>query len=139
MVGDESAILSSAEFKKAGVHVPILIEAPTQIKAAGNAPKVIREYVGRVNTKSAALSIAHMISPEGWTEPAQIPEFEEYTIVLKGVLRVLHDAGLFDVRAGQAVLARRGERVQYSSPEPGGAEYIAVCLPAFSPETVHRE
>lgn len=119
--------------------MPIWIEKPTQIEAAGNKPKIIREYIGRVNSKSSALSIAHMLSPEGWQEPGQKPEFDEYTLVLKGTLRVNHEGGAIDVAAGQAVIAQRGEWVRYSSPFPGGAEYVAICLPAFSPETVHRD
>lgn len=118
---------------------PELVEGPTVVEAAGNKPKVIREYVGRVNTRTAAVSIAHMRSPGGWIEPAQVPEFDEYTLVLKGTLRVEHEGGELCVAAGQAVIARRGEWVRYSTPEPEGAEYVAVCLPAFSPETVHRE
>lgn len=117
--------------------MPTLISHPTRIQAAGTKPKLIDEYIGRVNSKSAAVSVAHMRSPEGWLEPGQTPEFDEYTIVLKGVLRVAHKTGHVEVRAGQAVIAHRGEWVQYSTPE--GAEYIAICLPAFSPETVHRE
>jgi mannose-6-phosphate isomerase-like protein (cupin superfamily) len=116
-----------------------LIERPTQVEAHGNKPKIIREYVGRVNSKTEALSIAHMQSPSGWEEPAQKPEFDEYTVVLKGTLRVSTDSGELEVRAGQAVLVARGERVRYSTPGMEGAEYIAVCLPAFSPATVHRE
>ena len=119
--------------------MPILIEQPKRIEAAGNKPKLIDEYIGRVNSQTAAVSVAHMRSPEGWTEPGQKPEFDEFTIVLKGMLRVQHKDGALDVRAGQAVVANRGEWIQYSTPEPGGAEYIAVCLPAFSPDTVHRD
>lgn len=119
--------------------MPILIEQPKRIEAAGNKPKLIDEYIGRVNSRTAAVSVAHMRSPEGWTEPGQKPEFDEFTIVLKGTLRVQHKNGSLDVRAGQAVVANRGEWIQYSTPEPGGAEYIAVCLPAFSPDTVHRD
>ena len=117
--------------------MPTLISQPTRIQAAGTKPKLIDEYVGRVNSKSTALSVAHMRSPEGWSEPGQTPEFDEYTVVLKGTLRVRHKNGQMDVRAGQAVIAHKGEWVQYSTPE--AAEYIAICLPAFSPETVHRE
>jgi len=117
--------------------MPTLIPHPTRIQAAGTRPKLIDEYIGRVNSKTTGLSVAHMRSPEGWSEPGQIPEFDEYTLVLKGALRVAHKGGQIDVRAGQAVIAHRGEWVQYSTPE--GAEYIAICLPAFSPETVHRE
>lgn len=119
--------------------MPTLIEKPTVIQAAGNKPKLIREYVGRVNTKTGALSVAHMQSPSGWLEPGQRPEFDEYTIVLKGLLKVEHEGGSLDVRAGQGVLTRGGEWVRYSSPGAEGAEYVAVCLPAFSPETVHRD
>ena len=119
--------------------MPELIPTPTRIVAAGNKPKAIDEYVGRVNSRTAALSIAHMRSPAGWEEPGQRPEFDEYTLVLKGMLRVSHEGGSLDVRAGQAVLARAGEWVRYASPEADGAEYVAVCLPAFSPDTVHRD
>ena len=111
----------------------------TQIAAAGNKPKIIQEFVGRVNSKTAAVSIARMQSPAGWLEPGQAPEFDEYTIVLRGLLRVEHRGGTLDVRAGQAVICHAGEWVRYSSPGPDGAEYIAVCLPAFSPDTVHRD
>ncbi len=117
--------------------MPTLISQPARIQAAGTKPKLIDEYIGRVNSKSTALSVAHMRSPAGWSEPGQTPEFDEYTVVLKGALRVDHKGGHLEVRAGQAVIAHRGEWVQYSTPQ--GAEYIAVCLPAFSPERVHRE
>jgi mannose-6-phosphate isomerase-like protein (cupin superfamily) len=116
-----------------------LIPAPTRIVAAGNMPKAIDEYVGRVNSHTESLSIAHMRSPAGWVEPGQTPDFDEYTVVLRGMLRVHHAGGVLDVRAGQAVVARRGEWVQYTSPEPEGAEYVAICVPAFSPDTVHRD
>jgi mannose-6-phosphate isomerase-like protein (cupin superfamily) len=119
--------------------MPILIGQPTRIEAAGNKPKIIEEYIGRVNSGTSAASIAHMRSPEGWMEPGQTPEFAEFTVVLKGLLRVQHKRGSLDVRAGQAVIVIPGEWVQYSTPEPEGAEYIAICLPAFSPETVHRD
>ncbi len=119
--------------------MPRLIEAPTVIEAAGNLPKTIEEYAGRVNTGHEEVSIARMRSPAGWVEPGQRPLFEEITIVLEGMLRVEHESGALEVRAGQAVVARPGEWVRYSSPEPGGAEYIAVCLRAFSPDTVHRD
>jgi mannose-6-phosphate isomerase-like protein (cupin superfamily) len=119
--------------------MPILIEKPTRVTAAGQPPKRIDEYVGRVNSGEPRLSIAHMRSPEGWNEPGQRPQFDEYTVVLHGLLRVRHEQGSLDVRAGQCVLTRAGEWIQYSSPEPGGAEYLAVCLPAFSPDTVHRD
>jgi mannose-6-phosphate isomerase-like protein (cupin superfamily) len=119
--------------------VPELIEAPTVVEAAGNKPKIIEEYVGRVNTGGGDVSVARMRSPGGWEEPGQTPEFDEYTVVLRGLLRVTTRDETFDVRAGQAVITRRGEWVQYSTPEAEGAEYVAVCLPAFSPETVHRD
>ncbi|GAC1450003.1 MAG: hypothetical protein NVSMB9_34210 [Isosphaeraceae bacterium] len=119
--------------------MPRLIEAPTRAEAAGNKPKLIDEYVGRVNTRTEGVSIAHMRSPSGWLEPGQTPEFDEYTVVLKGLLRVEWRDGSLDVRAGQAVAVDRGEWVRYSTPEPDGAEYLAVCLPAFSIEGVHRD
>jgi mannose-6-phosphate isomerase-like protein (cupin superfamily) len=119
--------------------MPELIAQPTRVEAAGNKPKLIDEYVGRVNSATSALSVAHMRSPGGWVEPGQRPEFDEYTIVLRGLLRVEHEGGTLDVRAGQAVIARRGEWVRYSTPEPDGAEYLAVCLPAFSMDSVHRD
>jgi len=117
--------------------MPKLIPAPSRITAAGTKPKIIDEHFGRVNSGEERLSIAHMRSPEGWTEPGQKPEFDEFTVVLKGKLRVTSDDGVLEVEAGQAVIAHGGEWVQYSTPE--GAEYIAVCLPAFSLETVHRD
>ena len=116
-----------------------LINAPSVIQAAGNKPKIIEEYVGRVNTRTSSASVARMRSPAGWVEPGQTPEFDEFTVVLKGMLRVKTKAETLDVRAGQAVVVSAGEWIQYSSPEEGGAEYIAVCLPAFSPDTVHRD
>ncbi len=119
--------------------MPTLIPQPTRIQAAGNKPKLIDEYIGRVNSKTSAASVAHMRSPQGWLEPGQTPEFDEFTIVLKGMLRVEHKEGSLDVSAGQAVIAHAGEWVRYSTPQEGGAEYIAVCLPAFSMETVHRD
>ena len=119
--------------------MPTFISSPTQIAAAGNKPKIIQEFIGRVNSKTEAVSVARMQSPGGWVEPGQTPEFDEYTVVLKGLLRVEHHGGTLDVRAGQAVLTRRGEWVRYSTPEPDGADYVAVCLPAFSPDTVHRD
>ena len=119
--------------------MPALIAQPTRIEAAGNKPKLIDEYVGRVNSSTSEASIAHMRSPEGWVEPGQKPEFDEYTLVLKGTLRVDHRDGFIDVQAGQAVACRKGEWIRYSTPEPGGAEYIAVCVPAFSIEAVHRD
>jgi mannose-6-phosphate isomerase-like protein (cupin superfamily) len=119
--------------------MPTLIASPTIIEAAGNIPKRIEEYAGRVNSGHGAVSVARMVSPQGWVEPGQRPEFEEITVVLRGLLTVEHDGGALEVRAGQAVVTRAGEWVRYASPEPGGAEYIAVCLPAFSPATVHRD
>jgi mannose-6-phosphate isomerase-like protein (cupin superfamily) len=119
--------------------MPTLINKPTVIEAAGNKPKTIQEFAGRVNSGHAGVSVARMVSPEGWVEPGQRPEFEEITLVLRGMLRVEHGGGALDVRAGQAVVASPGEWIRYSSPEPGGAEYVAVCLPAFSPDTVHRD
>lgn len=119
--------------------MPTLISTPTVVAAAGNKPKRIEEFAGRVNSGHAAVSVARMTSPEGWREPGQRPAFEEITVVLSGLLRVEHEGGTIDVRAGQAVVAHPGEWVRYSTPEPGGAQYVAVCLPAFSPETVHRD
>ena len=116
-----------------------LIEAPSVITAAGTPPKMIAEYVGRLNTGGSELSIAHMISPRGWQEPGQTPEFDEYTVVLRGILRVETRTLGVEVRAGQAFLAPKGEWVQYSTPGKDGAEYVAICFPAFSPETVHRD
>jgi len=119
--------------------MPTLIEKPTRIEAAGSKPKLIEEYVGRVNSKTGEVSVAHMHSPAGWVEPGQAPEFDEYTLVLKGMLRVASGGKVMEVRAGQAVIAHAGEWVQYSTPQEGGAEYIAICLPAFSIELVHRD
>lgn len=115
------------------------IDKPTKILAAGQPPKSIEEFIGRVNSKTDSVSIARMISPQGWSEPAQTPEFDEYTVVLAGTLRVQLTDREFDVAAGQAIIVHAGERVQYSTPAAGGAQYIAVCLPAFSPKLVHRE
>jgi quercetin dioxygenase-like cupin family protein len=119
--------------------MPVLIESPTRVTAAGNKPKVIDEYFGRVNSNESGVSIAHMRSPGGWVEPGQRPEFDEYTVVLRGKLRVEHEGGVTEVRAGQAIRTTRGEWIRYSTPDADGAEYIAVCLPAFSTETVHRD
>jgi mannose-6-phosphate isomerase-like protein (cupin superfamily) len=116
-----------------------LIESPTMILAAGNPPKQIAEYVGRLNTQTAALSIARMVSPGGWEEPGQTPEFDEYTVVLRGLVRVATRTGVTEVKAGQAFLAAAGEWVRYSTPGDEGAEYIAICVPAFSPHQVHRD
>ena len=119
--------------------MPEKIATPTVIEAAGNMPKRIEEFVGRVNTGTPTLSIARMQSPAGWLEPGQTPEFDEYTVVLRGFLRVASREGTIEVQAGEAVIVRAGEWVQYGSPGPDGAEYVAVCLPAFSPATVHRD
>ena len=119
--------------------MPELIESPSRVEAAGTKPKLIDEYVGRVNTGEDRVSVAHMRSPAGWVEPGQRPEFDEWTLVLAGCLHVEHEGGALDVRAGQAILVRGGEWVRYSSPADGGAEYVAVCLPAFAPGTVHRD
>lgn len=119
--------------------MPRLIEGPAVVEAAGQPPKRIEEYVGLVRTGDAHLSVARMVSPEGWSEPAQRPDFLEITVVLRGAIRVEHDGGALRVAAGQAVVCLPGERVRYATPEPGGAEYVAVCVPAFSPARVHRE
>ncbi len=119
--------------------MPTIIESPSIVHAAGNLPKVIEEYIGLANSGTFGVSIARMRSPGGWEEPGQIPEFDEYTVVLRGSLRLASKSGVVDLKAGQALIAHKGEWIQYSSPEPEGAEYIAVCIPAFSPETVHRD
>jgi mannose-6-phosphate isomerase-like protein (cupin superfamily) len=119
--------------------MPTHIRQPTVIEAAGNKPKLIEEFIGRVNSQTDDVSIARMRSPGGWVEPGQTPEFDEYTVVLRGMLRVKSKSGTVDVRAGEAIITHRGEWVRYSTPEDDGAEYIAVCLPAFSPSTVHRD
>jgi mannose-6-phosphate isomerase-like protein (cupin superfamily) len=119
--------------------MPTLIHNPTRIEAAGNKPKLIEEFIGRVNSGDDRLSVARMRSPGGWIEPGQTPQFDEYTVVLAGLLRVTHQGGELDVATGQAVITRAGEWVRYSSPNPEGAEYLAICLPAFSPGTVHRD
>jgi mannose-6-phosphate isomerase-like protein (cupin superfamily) len=116
-----------------------MVLKPTVIQAAGNKPKIIKEFFGCVNSGETGVSIAHMVSPEGWVEPGQTPAFGEYTLVIRGMLRLNHRSGTMDVGAGEAVVTHPGEWVQYGSPAPGGAEYIAVCIPAFSPETVHRD
>jgi len=118
---------------------PKLIEKPARVAAAGTKPKLIDEYIGRVNSETQGVSVAHMRSPQGWIEPGQTPDFDEYTVVLKGVLRVEHKDGAFDVGAGQAVIAPKGEWVRYSTPQPEGAEYIAVCSPAFTLDAAHRD
>ena len=119
--------------------MPILIPQPTVIEAAGNKPKVIQEFIGRVNSRTESISVARMISPGGWVEPGQTPEFDEYTVVLRGTLRVESKTGTIDVRAGQAIVTHAGEWVRYSTPDNQGAEYVAICTPAFSPTTVHRD
>ncbi|MDH3733077.1 MAG: cupin [Gemmatimonadota bacterium] len=119
--------------------MPTLIEAPAIVEAAGTRPKRIEEYTGRVRSGHETVSVARMVSPQGWVEPGQRPDFEEITVVLRGLLHVEHEGGSLDVRAGQAVVTAPGEWVRYSTPEPEGAEYVAVCLPAFSVETVNRD
>lgn len=119
--------------------MPVLIDKPTVIPSAGNKPKIIEEYFGRINSSTEQLSIAKMKSPAGWVEPAQQPEFDEYTVVLKGILRVETKENIIDVKEGSAIMTKAGEWIRYSTPFEGGAEYVAVCIPAFSPETVHRE
>jgi len=119
--------------------MPTLIEAPAIIEAAGTKPKRIEEYVGRVRSQHKNVSVARMVSPQGWVEPGQRPEFEEITVVLKGTLHLEYEGGSMTATAGQAVITGAGEWMRYSTPEPGGAEYVAICLPAFSPETVHRD
>ena len=120
-------------------RMPRLIDQPATIQAAGTKPKRIEEYAGRVNSGHTGVSVARMVSPGGWQEPGQRPDFEEITVVLRGVLRVEHETGTLDIRPGQAVVTAPGEWIRYSTPEPEGAEYVAVCLPAFSPDTVHRD
>jgi mannose-6-phosphate isomerase-like protein (cupin superfamily) len=134
-----SSFLVDIRFSKSNYEptMPTIISKPIRIEAAGNKPKIIEEFIGRVNSHATALSVARMQSPAGWVEPGQTPEFEEYTVVLKGMLRVTHKNGSLDVTAGQAVITHPGEWIQYSTPD--GAEYIAVCLPAFSPAAVHRD
>ena len=119
--------------------MPEWIEGPSRVEAAGNKPKLIDEFAGRVNSNDPALSIARMRSPAGWVEPGQTPEFDEYTLVLRGVLRVEFEGGQQDVRAGQAVIAHKGAWVRYSTPEDEGAEYVAICLPAFTLDAAHRD
>ncbi len=119
--------------------MPTLIQTPTRVEAAGNKPKLIDEYIGRVNSATDSVSVAHMRSPGGWVEPGQSPEFDEFTLVLRGTLQVESQNGSMEVHAGQAVIAHKGEWVRYSTPQEEGAEYIAICLPAFSMATVHRD
>lgn len=119
--------------------MPKLIDSPSIVQAVGNKPKVIREYIGRVNSKDSHISVAQMVSPTGWVEPGQAPEFEELTVVLEGTLHVEHKGGVMEVASGQAIVSAPGEWVRYSSPIEGGAEYIAICLPAFSPDLANRD
>ena len=119
--------------------MPTFIQQPSIVQAAGNKPKIIEEYIGRVNSKTDSVSVARMKSPSGWIEPGQTPEFDEYTVVLHGTLRVTTHSGAQDVHAGQAVITHAGEWVQYSTPGADGAEYVAICLPAFSMDSVHRD
>ena len=119
--------------------MPKLVEAPVRVAAVGTPPKTIDEFVGGASSGDTGVSVARMRSPSGWSEPGQRPEFDEFTVVLRGALRVEHEGGALDVRAGQAVIVRKGEWIRYSTPDPEGAEYVAVCLPAFSPDTVHRD
>jgi len=121
------------------ILLPDYIKSSSVIKSAGNKPKIIDEFIGRVNSKSTEVSIAKMKSPEGWSEPGQTPDFDEYTVVLAGMLRVTTKEAVYNVKAGEAIITYKGEWIQYSTPESGGAEYIAVCLPAFAPDTVHRD
>jgi ethanolamine utilization protein EutQ len=133
-----SHVLIDLHSKKVQI-MPTLIAKPARIQATGNKPKLIDEYIGQVNSQTKSASVAHMHSPGGWIEPGQTPDFDEYTIVLRGTLRVEHNSGSLEVIAGQAVIAHAGEWIRYSTPHEGGAEYIAVCVPAFSMETVHRD
>ena len=121
------------------MFMPKIIEAPARIEAHGRPPKVIEEFVGRINSATEAVSVARMVSPSGWSEPGQTPEFDEVTVVIRGELQVESNAGVHQISAGQAIIVKRGEWVRYSTPSPKGAEYIAVCLPAFSPSIVHRD
>ena len=139
----EDSVASCKEHKeksaKGESFVPLKIAAPRVIPAVGTKPKIIEEFVGRVNTGHSELSIARMQSPGGWTEPGQRPEFDEITVVLKGMVRVEFEGGVMDVNPGEGVITRKGEWIRYSTPDSDGAEYVAVCLPAFSPDTVHRD
>ena len=119
--------------------MPTFIASPVRIASAGNKPKIIQEFIGHVTSQTAGVSVAKMRSPSGWVEPGQTPEFDEYTLVLKGAVQVEHAAGVMTVSAGQAVLTRAGEWIRYSTPGDEGAEYVAICLPAFAPGTVHRD
>jgi mannose-6-phosphate isomerase-like protein (cupin superfamily) len=137
-IGFDQVLFSLATIDREN-RMPTLLSQPVRVRAAGNKPKLIDEYIGRLSSKDEAVSVAHMRSPGGWQEPGQTPEFDEFTVVLHGMLRVEHRDGSIEVREGQAVIAHKGEWVRYGTPEPEGAEYIAVCLPAFSMETVHRD
>lgn len=119
--------------------MPTLLEKPVRVAAAGNKPKIIDEHIGHLSSQTTSVSVAHMRSPGGWFEPGQRPDFDEYTLVLRGTLRVEHEGGEIDVKEGQAIIAHRGEWVRYSTPTDEGAEYVAICLPAFSPDSVHRD
>ncbi|MDH3267668.1 MAG: cupin [Ignavibacteria bacterium] len=124
---------------KGVITLPTIIKTPSGVECAGNKPKIIQEFIGRVNSSTTNISIAKMTSPAGWEEPGQTPEFDEYTLVLKGMLKVATKDKIFNVNEGQAIITYAGEWIRYSTPNPGGAEYVAICLPAFSPETVHRD
>jgi mannose-6-phosphate isomerase-like protein (cupin superfamily) len=134
-----TGLLHGQTIHRGQIAMPTRISTSTRITAAGNKPKIIEEFIGRVNSGESRLSIARMRSPGGWVEPGQTPEFDEFTLVLTGALRVMHKEGALEVKAGEAIITRAGEWVQYSTPHPDGAEYVAVCLPAFSPQTVHRD
>jgi len=136
--GANTLVRNEQPFKRR-TSMPTFIKTPSVIQAAGNKPKIIEEFIGRVNSKTEPLSVARMKSPGGWVEPGQTPDFDEYTLVLKGMLLVTSKSEVVEVHAGQAIITHRGEWVQYSTPGPEGAEYVAVCLPAFSLETVHRD
>ncbi len=125
--------------KHNNLKMPTKITKPSRVEAAGNKPKIIEEYIGRVNSGTGEVSIAQMTSPQGWVEPAQTPEFNEYTLVLSGTLKITSDGEDMLISVGEAVITHKGEKVQYSTPFEGGARYIAICLPAFSPEIVHRD
>jgi mannose-6-phosphate isomerase-like protein (cupin superfamily) len=137
--GDKQKWIDAGTSIVHALDMPTFIDKPTRIEAAGNKPKLIEEYVGRVNSRTEGISVARMRSPGGWVEPGQRPDFDEYTVVLRGVLRVEHESGAIDVAAGQAIITHKGEWVRYSTPGEDGAEYVAVCLPGFSPDTVHRD
>jgi len=138
-IGFDQVLFRLATIDREKTLMPKLLSQPWRVRAAGNQPKLIYEYTGRLKSNNEAVSIAHMRSPGGWQEPGQTPEFDEFTVVLRGMLRVEHSDGSIEVRAGQAIIAHKSEWVRYSTPEPNGAEYIAVCLPAFSMAGVHRD